>query len=288
LAHHQPAHLARLVAVLDHSDCTFFVHIDGKVADTAFRGALGERRNVFFVENRYAVNWGGYSQVQATLALLSAARGSGSCFHRYCLLSGSDYPIQSNPRIQAEFASGKEFMRIDRRIGASEDNSHCRNVMFYWCVDNPEPGVQSGTVRRDPYSGIGLYHGAQWWALTHECVEYILRFLAAHADYEAFFRQVLCPDEIFFHSIVKASPFASRITHDFEAAADAEAFSLSNEHGCHYIDWNAKGEDRLPKVLDLADLDRLRSSEALFARKFQEARSAALVSRLDRMLAGVE
>jgi len=113
------------------------------------------------------------------------------------------------------------------------------------------------------------------------------QFLSAHAEYEAFFRQALCPDEIFFHSIVKDSPFASRITHDFETAADAEEFSLSNEHGCHYIDWNAKGEDRLPKVLDLADLDRLQTSEALFARKFQQERSAALVSRLDRTLAGV-
>jgi hypothetical protein len=280
LAHHQPDHLAKLARALDHADCMFFIHIDLKVEESVFRNLLREQRNVVFIENRYPMNWGAFSQVEATLALLSAAFACGASFHRYCLLSGSDYPIKSNNLIQTEFASNREFMRIDRNIGASEEDSHSRNVMFYWFMDTPERKACSGKLRRDPYKGIALYHGAQWWALTHDCVEYILQFISSHSDWLAFFRHTLCPDEILFHSIVKHSRFASRVTHDFETTPDRDRMSLSNEHGCHYIDWNARGEERLPKVLDLTDLGKLLDSKALLARKFHEARSAALLGKL--------
>jgi hypothetical protein len=282
LAHDQPEHLAKLVGRLDHVDCVFFIHIDLKADEGVFRNALGERRHVVFIQDRYTVNWGGFSQVEATLALLSAALAFPS-FHRYCLLSGSDYPIKGNGVILAEFASDKEFLRIDREIGGSEANGHCRNVAYYWFMDSVDPAetAASGTVRRVPYNRIRLYHGAQWWALTHDCVEYIFQFVASDPGCHTFFKHALCPDEIFFHSIIKNSPFAARITHDFETTSDRYRFSSSNEHGCHYIDWNAKGEDRLPKVLDLADLDMLLTSEALFARKFQQPRSASLLSRLE-------
>jgi hypothetical protein len=283
LAHHQPDHLAKLVGCLDHVDGVFFIHTDLKADEGVFRNALGERRNVVFIKDRYTVNWGGFSQVEATLALLSAAFAFRPSFHRYCLLSGSDYPIKSNCLIQAEFASGREFLRIDRKVGSGEHNGHCRNVTSYWFMDSMDPAMKasSGSVRRDPYKLIGLYHGAQWWALTRDCVEYVLRFLASDPDYLTFFRYTLCPDEIFFHSIVKHSPFASQISHDFEMTSDRQRFSLSNEHGCHYIDWNAKREDKLPKILDLADLDVLLASQALFARKFQGPRSTPLLSRLE-------
>lgn len=286
LAHHQPGHLAKLVGALDHADCMFFIHIDLKAEERRFRDSLEERSNLVFIEDRYIVNWGGFSQVEATLALLSAAFALRPSFHRYCLLSGSDYPIKSNSLIQTEFASNKEFMRIDRRISPAEDNSHCRNVMFYWFMDTLDPARRacSGSIKRDLYNGIALYHGAQWWALTHGCVDHIRRFLSSNPDYYTFFKDALCPDEIFFHSIVKYSPFALRITHDFETTSGQNQFSSSNEHGCHYIDWNARGEDRVPKVLDLVDLDKLTNSKALFARKFQEPRSTKLVSTLDNIL----
>jgi hypothetical protein len=288
LAHHQPDHLAKLVARLDHPNCMFFIHIDLKAEIVDFINSADGRSNVIFIEDRYTVNWGGFSQVEATLALLSAAFAFGPSFHRYCLLSGSDYPIKGNGMIQTEFASNREFMRIDRKIGASEDNSHCRNVTFYWFMDAQDPARRalSGSLKRDPFNRFALYHGTQWWALTHDCVEYIFGFLSSNADYHSFFRDTLCPEEIFFHSIVKRSPFTSRITHDFEIISDRDQFSSSNEHGCHYIDWNATGEDRLPKALDLTDLDKLLNSKALFARKFQQPRSGALLSTLGTILAG--
>jgi hypothetical protein len=140
-------------------------------------------------------------------------------------------------------------------------------------------------LRRKPYDKIELYQGSNWWALTRDCVGFILNYLSANRDYRSFFKYARNSDEIFFQSIVKISPFAAEITHDFATASDLDEFFSLNDHGCHYIDWNALGE-RLPKVLDLADLDKLLHSNALFARKFDEKRSQPLLAELERILAG--
>ena len=243
-AHHQPNHLARLVRILDGDECTFFVHIDAKVDDAIFRESVGNRSNVVFTSRRHKVNWGGISQVDATLDLLSEALDSDLAFHRFCLLSGADFPIKPSSQIRIEFSSNKEFMRIDRKLRPLENSVHDRNVGLYWFMDSSRWSLKklSGRLKRHPDNDISLYHGSNWWALSRDCIEYIRRFLSTNRSYRMFFRYTRCPDEVFFHSIVKNSPFASRITHDFETATNSVIRSFPNEHGCHYRDWSAKIE----------------------------------------------
>jgi hypothetical protein len=287
VAHHQPNHLARLIRTLDTSKCAFFVHIDAKVDDTIFKDAVGKRANVVFSRRRWKVNWGGFSQVEATMTLLSEAMDSSVAFQRFCLLSGSDFPIKTNGQILSEFDSDKEFMRIDRKLLPLEDNVHCRNVGYYWFLDSSFRRLEklSGRLKRQPYRQIDLYHGSNWWALTRNCIEYVLRFLSSTSRYRSFFKYTRCADEVFFHSIVKHSPFAPRIIHDFETPSNREKYSSTNEHGCHYIDWGAKIA-KLPKILELEDLDKLLSCKSLFARKFDENKSAKLIAKIESMLAG--
>jgi hypothetical protein len=231
------------------------------------------------------VNWGGFSFVRATLSLLSAARDANPSFQRFCLLSGSDFPIKRNSQILSELGSAKEFMRIDRVLSPHQPSSHTSHVGVYWFIDHPAPELKalSGKIERQPYDGVVLYHGSAWWALTRDCVEYILDFVASNARFCSFFEHTFCPDEIFFHSIVKQSPFALRLTHDFEAAPDQTEYFQSNEHGCHYIDWNTPSPT-MPKVLDPEDLDKLLHSKSLFARKINEQQSAELIARLENLL----
>jgi hypothetical protein len=280
LAHQQPDHIAKLVQVLNGPECAFFIHIDAKVDEAVFRAPIEEKRNLVFVERRFSVNWGGFGPVAATLELLSAAFAWTPPFGRFCLLSGSDFPIQPNSRIRAEFESSKEFMRVDRKLDPGIEGSHNHFIRFYWFTDSADERLKSlsGKLKRKLRTRIGLYHGSQWWALTRDCVEYVLRFVASNSEYETFLKLAHCPDEIFFHSILKQSPFANRITHDFETASNQIEYFLSNEHGCHYIDWNAEAAP-LPKVLELEDLDKLLQCQCLFARKFDERRSAALIAR---------
>lgn len=283
LAHDQPAHLGRLVASLRCDWAQIFIHIDKKADITEFQRYLPQHKDVIVLDgrDRVRISWGGFNMVRATLNLLEVSLNAGTPFDRFCFLSGSDFPIKSLSEMQACFASNQEFMRIDRLVDAS--SSHYRNVQYLCIKDFPLPkSVISAVsrIRRKVSQKIPHYHGCSWWALTKDCVQYIVDFVQQNPDYFRFHQYTLCPDEIFFQSIVKSSPFAPQITHDVETFGDRTQFFALNEHACHYIDWNAKGVT-LPKVLDQTDLPHLLSSKALFARKFRENESNGLLKLLE-------
>ena len=284
LAHHQPAHLARLVKAISCDWAYVFIHIDAKFDILQFKKLISEDKNITFLKEnqRIKVNWGGFSQVAAILNLLRAALSSGRSFDRYCLLSGADFPIKDIDYIQAQFATQQEFIRIDRPLGASSKHRQSKNVKRFYFRDYPQLGGNwiSGIMPRNSNGKIKLYHGSQWWALTDEFIKYTFSFLRDNPDYIDFYKYTNASDEIFFHSIIKHSPFSENITHDFEKMACLSDFMNVNEYGCHYIIWE-KGA-RSPKVLDASDIIFLVNSKALFARKFYEKISEESISILEQ------
>ena len=281
LAHHQPRHLAGLIGALDCPEAHFFVHVDKKAQLDAFRALVHDKEKISFCENRVGVHRFDFSMVEATLRLLSMAVRSPRDFDRYCLLSGSDFPIKSNSRIVAALSANEEFIRIDGPA----------NVRRFFLGSRPYPfpmNIGRHILRRfllhfprKPFRKIRLYTGSQWWALTRGCISFILDFLRTNKDYFRFMRFAPVPDELFFHSLVKASPFSQSISQDFERGRELPP----DEYACHYIDWSAKGVP-LPKVLDVEDLPKLLRSSALFARKFHEIKSAELVGKLEETRRG--
>jgi hypothetical protein len=290
----------RLIRALAGPRAFFFIHIDAKSALAPFEMLRDEPRTEL-LNDRVAVHWGGYSQVQATRRLLTQACSAKDRFRRYTLLSGADFPIKPREEIERVLLeSDREFLRIDRKLtGSPRNDYHFASIERIHRNDNPwfnryapppKPGVpwlHTVTVRSFDFAarclprrrfvaGLTPYHGSQWWSLTDACVRYLQRYLDVHPEYERFHRSVRAPDEIFFHSIIKSSPFAAAISHDFEAGPMAP-----NDHGVHYIDWNSPGVS-LPKVLDLPDQEALQQSSALFARKFDVGQSAALIAALER------
>ena len=287
MAHRQPTHLAKLVESLLCDWAYIFIHIDKKVDISEFRRCISQHRNVIFVDykNRVRVNWGGFSQVEATLSLLDASLNFEEHFDRFCLLSGSDFPIKPLSKIKAAFDSEIEYISIEKLLDDSNNNNHCKYVKYFYFRDSRLSSIinQLPKIPRRVYNNISLYWGSQWWALTHECVRYILNFIKHNEDYISFHKYTLVPDEIFFHSIVKNSPFSANISHDFEKVKDPKSYFDSNERGCHYIDWNAKGTS-LPKVLDESDISNLISSKSLFARKLQKGPSDKLVQMIEKII----
>ena len=280
--HDQPDYLTRLVQALDCSWAHFFIHVDRKADVAVFRRAVPNSANIIFVPEpeRVAVYWGGFSQVQASLNLINAAHTAEVPFARYCLLSGADFPIKKQDRIQQVLSTSTEFISIDRKLekGAVPKSSLTKNIQrFYW-RDQPNSfqRLADGLIPRRDSSLLPVYHGSQWWVLTCNCIAFIQDFLADRPSYTDFFKYTNCPVEMFFHSIVKASPFAASISQDFECVATTgSAIKQSpNVYGAHYIDWSTRA--RSPKTLDLADLDALNQSQALFARKFMKGHSDAL------------
>lgn len=95
---------------------------------------------------------------------------------------------------------------------------------------------------------IEFYFGSQWWALTGETVEWIINYLGQHEDYYIFYKNTVCPDESFFHTLVMLSPFGDKTTDN-----------LLYQHF-------QKGANS-PDVLTADDLQRAKESKYLVMRK---------------------
>lgn len=256
LAHTNYAHLNALIEALDAPDVNFFIHIDKK--SPPYHNA---KANVFFVEDRANVIWGGFGMIEATIKLLKLAFdciGEGY----YCLISGADYPIRSNEEIKRELAKGGE------RIGISPaplPHKPMRRFKYYhfdfsWRkLMTLSERVVTGISRllnfkRDiPFK---IYVGSQWFALSHECVTFILNKIKEDPRYIDFFRYAKIPDEAFFQTIIGNSRFLAQ-----------------TKPNVTYTDWSAGGASPAPitkkhiKILQKGKEDG-KSESLLFARKF--------------------
>jgi hypothetical protein len=264
IAHHQPNHLARLVRALDGCGSRIFVHVDAKVPLGPFQVAVPQQAKLAFVEDRLAVGWGELSVVEATLKLIDLAIASGAEFRYFTLLSGSDYPIRPIGEIISRLrASNDEYLRVDRCLTDDPGGSH-HHVL--------------GTLPGRRYFGnLTPFHGSMHWALTNKCVRYVRQFMADYPGFLEFHRNVVAPDEVFFHTIVKQSPFAAAIVQDFSNGIHPNR----TQHGLHFIDWRSPWP-QADLTLDENNLDDLLASDCLFARKFDEIRSRRLLDLLDQ------
>ncbi len=117
-----------------------------------------------------------------------------------------------------------------------------------------------------------------YWSLTAACVHFVRDFVDANPGYLEIHKRVYAPDEVFFHSLVKQSPFGTAITQDFSGGNHPDHL----HHANHFIDWAGIGAgSRESLVLDERDLAALMTSTALFARKFDAERSGSLLDLVD-------
>ena len=85
LAHNTPNHLRRLVHALESPNSVFFIHVDRKFDISPFEEGLSQY-NVTFLEDRVAVHWGDFSDVEATIKLIGEALDRSPDSGYLCLL----------------------------------------------------------------------------------------------------------------------------------------------------------------------------------------------------------
>lgn len=267
-AYHRLPQVARLVRRLHSEKACFAIHVDRKTNDEAFRALVADLRglpSVHFLD-RHTCHWGGFGHVRATLKGIDHLRGRGSGFDYAILLTGQDYPIKSNAYIERflQSANGKSFMTFSLLPSASWsprgglDRVAYRHLRFYG------HHVRLPFKRRFP-SELRPYGGGAYWCLSSECIEYVARFVAERPDVLSFFRRVDIPDEVFFQTILMSSELADSIIND----------------NLRYIDWT---RGHRPAILGTDDLEALRTSPKLFARKFDVEEDEEVLDLIDRHL----
>ena len=120
LAHAQPQQIGRLTRRLAAPGVRFYLHIDANTPDEAFAAMQQEVARSCAAATwiaRQPCRWGGFSLVDASLRLIEAALADDCDW--LVLLSGQDYPLQSNADIAARLANCGQAGFIDLRDPAS-------------------------------------------------------------------------------------------------------------------------------------------------------------------------
>jgi hypothetical protein len=271
-AHHRPAQLARLVRRLDNDGSSFYIHVSGHAsADMygAMRAGLRGAANVHWTP-RVKTYYGGFSLLKATLVGLKEIGRMDSLPDYTILLSGQDYPLKPPDALNRffELHSGKSvihhFALPSERYWRDENGGLDR--VRYWHFERINYGTRQlriPLIRRSFPSGFRPYGGAALWALSAECLRYVLDFVAQNESFVRFFRHVFIPDEIFFQTIILNSPLGEAIV---------------NEE-LHYVEWPGGAR---PATLGFEALPRVMASNKPFARKFDVGHDAEVLDVLDR------
>lgn len=274
LAHRYPEQLARLVRVLSSPENSFFVHIDKRSQECYIQAnqLLSDVPNVHFVE-RHPCHWGHPNLVKATLSGLEGIIDSRTEFDYAVLLSGQDYPIKSREAIANFFEQhdGNQFMSYYAVEAFNPWTDmpfpwNCKTRIEYWHGMVRSRMFHIPIRRQLPY-GYVPYVGYQWWAFSREAVEYILGFIRNHPTFLKFFNHVFIPDEFFFQCLLLNSPLRHTV--------------INND--LRFIDWDNPNPD-VPATLNTSYFEQLRSSNHLFARKFDANRDSEILDLIDQQL----
>jgi len=284
-AYKNPKLMQKCIEALSSNDSSFFVHIDLKSRIDEF--SRMKRDNVFFCRERLPVYWAEYSGVEAILLLIRSAIERGRSDY-LVLLSGSEYPIQSRDYIHAflEENRGQEFLSLVKMPNEAAGKPLSRiNTLR---VPSTKPVrhfgarvlAKVGLAERDYHGYLGSlepYAGNTWWALSSDACEYVLDFAGRCPRVVKFFQNVFAPEELFFHTILGNSRFAS-----------------CTRRNLLYEDWSLRG-DRPAMITDrhlqlfaqqnrVFVKDEYGSGEVLFARKFSDD-TLDLVTKIDEIIA---
>lgn len=293
LVHNTPIHLRRLIQALSSSSSSFFIHLDKKSIADDYSSIKGD--NIHFTQERIPVFWGDFSQVEAILILLRAALADQCRFDRFVLLSGAHYPLRSASYIERFLENNpeKEFMNLIALPGPEEGGKPISRLTSYTL----RPGTPTiiKTIRKLlmivgalPHTrdyktylrDLAPYGGATWWALSREACDFILTFVKKEIQIVNFFKNTICPDESFFHTILGNSHFRSKIARNFTYADWSSGGSgpahITEKHLAIFQDRSSFGSTKL-----------FGSGEMLFARKFSDE-SGDLVASLEKQINGKE
>ena len=295
LAHKNPLQLGRMIERLDDGASKFFIHLDAKTPIEPFAACL-EGAHIRFIEPRERCVWGDFSIVRATIHLMEAASKEQGVF---ILMSGQDYPIESQGYINAFLESNKDFDFIEiepleekwkpkmvkdklehYHILHSEERGHsnCYAPFAHCSVFQKVRTLThllKGRLSRKNFRLLcslpkrvapfeRQYAGSQFWAFSERTFYTILNYIREHkAALEGYYKYTSSPDEIYFHSVL------------MNLVAKDSTIKLKEQ--ITYVNYFRKNN-----VFVSEDFDKLTSEKGkLFARKFDTDIDIEILNKLD-------
>jgi len=249
--HKNPSQVGRLLRRLSTENSTFVLHVDrraGDEVDAAIRREASSVQAEFIARSQCF--WGGFGFVRGAMKGIAYLITRRIPFDYVVLLSGQDYPLRPAASLERFFegAGGGSFLHNERLPTSFWARGGFSRIEQWHLVSYRALHLRVPWRRRVP-NGLAPFGGEAWWSFSRPVAEYVHEFVSENPSFVRFFEHVLIPDELFFHTIVMNSPLADTVV---------------NDH-LRYIDWST---DPGPTILRVGDVERLKDSGKLFARKF--------------------
>lgn len=275
LAHKKPQQLNTLISLLNDGKSFFFIHLDKKSTINNYE-YIAKIKNCFFVKLRVRCNWGDYSLVQATLNSFAEVVHIMNTQHpnanyHVIMLSGEDLPLKSNNEIHSFLSNQKSSSFIHHWKLPYKNwwgGGMFRFESFYYFNFLKYPKahkwmnliikkvgmhsiIPNDKLKRN-FPNLPIYGSSQWMILSKELVQEVLQFSVANHKFNAVFKYVFAPDELYFATLI---------------------YNLENKR--NFLIENVQTHlalfhrfDANPKYVSVEDIQKHSTDTSLFARKF--------------------
>ncbi len=232
-----------------------------------------ESENVTLLNQRVNVSWGSSSQIKSTILLLRKSLEID--FDYLFFISGDDLPCATNETINKflqdiKLANMVHYQDSRNSFVNPIDRVKYKHPSFFFNKEKSiktkikktlfklaKPFFINKLYKKAVDHGIVFYKGTNWFSLNKETVSDSIEFLDKNKWFIDLFEHSICGDEVFFHSLFKHIG-VSDFYHDISKKNDA----------LRYIDWESGPE--YPKLLNDDDIDKIKKSQCIFARKFEK------------------
>lgn len=265
LQHHQGRQFEWLFRAIYNSDDVFAIHVDKKASDENNRyvTSLAEGCANVHLLPRHSIVWGGWSIDAVTLRAMKLLLEQDETWNYFVNLSGQDYPIRPIDEIRCVLAGNPDLNHVQAYSIRSRprcEQAHLCRRMRWQCFEvggrlirTPIPKAMPRTLRVE-------WKGSGWYLLSRAFCEWIAKSEFTHECIVAL-RNMYIPDEFLIQTLAMNGPFRDTVTFDNRRE----------------ILWNGGAH---PETLTMHHLERLESSTAFFARKFDEAVDADVLLAL--------
>lgn len=275
--------ISEFIELLD-DDFYFYIHLDKKSQISEERiQKLRKNKNVKLIEKVFQVNWGGKYFLEAFFYLAKEALKNKDIKYLHTSTE-SNLPIKGPEYIKEFFIrnEGKQFIEFfsvptNRWEGGGLDRYNKYNlydkfnfktktgfkIILYFLKIQKIIGVNRNFTKKSP----PIYGGSAWFSLSRSCMEYVLDYAEKNPDFMKSLTNTFAPEEMFFQTVLMQSPFKDDLVNN----------------NLVYIDWEFRNGNS-PAPLDISDLEKLKNSDQLFARKFDSPISDNLKIELIKYL----
>ena len=274
---------------LQYKGAEVFIHVDCKALHIIEK--LRKDSRVHIIDKHYDVQWGDITQVKYVLALMNFISDyemnclSGETFDYISIHSGSDMFVRRIVEFISFLEQDHKFAYLDCHKLPWKDWQYgggLGRIALYW------PAIFRRRLKRPSFThfcralygrlyGWGIIKGRRipediqfwgksaWYTISGECMSRCLNYLNQNPSFLTFFENTLCPDEIFFDTLI---------------CLVGEEENIQKHDNLMYDDMIVHDRKNVgsPKTMTMEDIETIEQSGAFFARKFDTNVDSRVVS----------